>query len=145
MQVDGAAAAAEAPLNWGPRGRRGAAAGNRCTSPAAIMVSCAACHIPCSYRCLLYQTCSHRCWACLFKHQLGVSVHAGRYRVTATAQALLALMREALSTAARGGSPALAQSLVGAVADIAELAGALPPALRPKTLQVCCVAHKAHV
>lgn len=60
---------------------------------------------------------------------------AGRYRVTATAQQLLALVRAALAEAARSGSPALAQSLCAAVVDIADLAGALPPALRPKTLQ----------
>ncbi len=60
---------------------------------------------------------------------------AGRYRVTATAQQLLALMRAALAEAARCGSPARAQSLCAAAVDIADLAGALPPALRPKTLQ----------
>lgn len=44
-------------------------------------------------------------------------------------------MHRALEEAARSGSPAVAQSLVGAVQDIAELAGGLPPSMRSRELQ----------
>ncbi len=46
------------------------------------------------------------------------------------------LMRGALDEATRSGSPAVAQTLVGAVQDVAELAGGLPPSTRGRELQV---------
>ena len=62
-------------------------------------------------------------------------LYAGTYRVTRTAEALAALVAEALVEAASCGSPALAQTLAAAVRDAAELAGALPPATRAHDLQ----------
>lgn len=59
----------------------------------------------------------------------------GRYRVSATAQELCALVHATLAEGVRAGSPALAQSSAAAVADAAELAGTLPPALRARELQ----------
>jgi len=61
---------------------------------------------------------------------------AGTYRVTRTAEALAELVAGALTEAASCGSPALAQTLAAAVRDAAELAGALPPAVRAHDLQV---------
>lgn len=45
-------------------------------------------------------------------------------------------MGAALEEAVRSGSPAVAQSLAAAVQDVAELAGALPPSVRARELQV---------
>jgi hypothetical protein len=56
--------------------------------------------------------------------------------VTRTAEALAELVAGALTEAASCGSPALAQTLAAAVRDAAELAGALPPAVRAHDLQV---------
>ena len=44
-------------------------------------------------------------------------------------------MQGALEEAVKSGSPAVAQSLVAAVQDAAELAGALPPSVRARELQ----------
>ncbi|KAK9905917.1 hypothetical protein WJX75_008898 [Coccomyxa subellipsoidea] len=66
----------------------------------------------------------------------GPLLATGRYRITHRAEALVGLMREALEEAVRSGSPAVAQSLAAAVQDVAELAGALPPSVRARELQV---------
>ena len=76
-------------------------------------------------------------WSDMLSHiQMRCMAHAGRYRVTATARKLVALIHSTAAEAARCGSPALAQALVAAIADVAELAGTLPPAVRARELQV---------
>lgn len=47
------------------------------------------------------------------------------------------LIHQAASEAAASRSPALAQTLVAAVTDVADLAAALPPKARAREMQVC--------
>lgn len=67
-----------------------------------------------------------------------LAVHAGRFRITGSADRLARLLHQAARDAAASNSPALAQTLVAAVTDVADLAASLPPKARAKQLQVRC-------
>ena len=62
--------------------------------------------------------------------------NAGRFRVTRSADRLVQLLHQAAGDAAASHSPALAQTLIAAVTDIADLAANLPPKAQAKQMQV---------
>ena len=68
---------------------------------------------------------------------------AGRFRITRSADRLVQLLHQAAGDAAASHSPALAQTLIAAVTDIADLAANLPPKVQAKQMQVChpCSTH----
>ena len=65
---------------------------------------------------------------------------AGRFRITRSADRLVQLVHQAAADAAASHSPALAQTLVAAMTDVADLAANLPPKARAKQMQVGCAA-----
>lgn len=61
---------------------------------------------------------------------------AGRFRISRSADKLVQLVHQAARDAAASHSPALAQSLIAAVTQVAELAASLPPQAHAKQMQV---------
>ena len=62
-------------------------------------------------------------------------MHAGRFRITCSADKIVQLMHQAARDATSSRSPALAQTLIAAVTDVADLAASLPPQTRAKEMQ----------
>jgi hypothetical protein len=61
---------------------------------------------------------------------------AGRFRISRSTDKLVQLVHQAARDAAASHSPALAQSLIAAVTQVAELAASLPPQAHAKQMQV---------
>ena len=62
-------------------------------------------------------------------------MHAGRFRITRSADKIVELMHQAARDATSSCSPALAQTLIAAVTDVADLAASVPPQTRAKEMQ----------
>ena len=62
-------------------------------------------------------------------------MRAGRFRITRSADKIVQLMHQAARDATSSRSPALAQTLIAAVTDVADLAASLPPQMRAKEMQ----------
>ena len=72
---------------------------------------------------------------------------AGRFRISRSTDKLVQLVHQAARDAAASHSPALAQSLIAAVTQVAELAASLPPQAHAKQMQVdvpACALRKPH-
>jgi len=66
----------------------------------------------------------------------GKLCNTGRFRITRSADGLVQLLHQAARDAAASHSPALAQTLIAAVTDVADLAANLPPKAHAKQMQV---------